>query len=221
MNIPDNILNKLFEKVVFVIGTNCGGKTTMAKSLATRHHKVLYSADEHYWDHRALSDETNQPNMNRPFLGWEDYFARDPQAQAEWLYACEQEEMPFILLDLARLAQAHPKGVVADVHCVPETLLKVSDHSRILAMTASDALVRRDYFARDDKHPVLACIRRETANPDQAKANVEETAVRIAGIEKQAIEAAGVFADERTEATELDARVRRAETHLGWRNDDD
>ena len=221
MHIPDNILKKLFNHVVFVIGTNCGGKTTMAKTLAKRQGKAFYSADDHYWDHRALSDEHNQPQMNRPFLDWKEYFSRDAQAQAEWLYACEREEMPFIFLDLVKLVRAHPEGIVADVHCVPEMLLHVSDGSRIVAMTATDALVRREYFGRDDKNPLLACIHRETTNPDEAKANVEETAVRVARIERHAIEQAGVFVDQRTDQTELNERLARVEIHLGWRGNDD
>lgn len=221
VNIPNNILKNLLTNVVFVIGTNCGGKTTMAKTLAMHHNKTFYSADEHYWNHRPLSDATHQPNMNRPFITWEEYFSRDPKDQAEWLYACEVEEMPFILLDLVRLTDQNPKGVVADVHCVPEAILHVSDPSRIVAMTATEAVIRKEYFARDDKNPVLECIRRETKEPEKAKANVEATAVHIARIERDAINAAEIFVDERSEKTDYDARLARVETHLGWRMSND
>lgn len=214
MEIANNILKRMLQNVIFVIGTNCGGKTTTAKALAERNGRAFYSADEHYWDHRGLTDEKNQPNMNRPFIDWEEYFGRDPEKQAAWLLSCMEEEVPFILIDLLRLSERHKEGVIADVHAVPEILLKVSDPSRIVAMTADDATIRRDFFGREDKNPLLECIRKNTPDPEKATENVLETAVFVANEEKRRIGACGIHTDERTGATDFEKRLRRTESHL-------
>ena len=89
--------------VYFIAGTNCGGKTSMARLLSEKYNMYYYSADEEYWNHRKLSNSVDQPAMNRPFIDWDEFFSRETVDKATWLQQSMLEEVPFILDDLASL----------------------------------------------------------------------------------------------------------------------
>jgi len=214
MNIPNNIIKQQLNNVYFIIGTNCGGKTTMAKQLAVRHNMIYYSADEHYWEHRKLSNQTHQPHMNRPFLGWQEYFKRDIEDQATWLLSCMEEAMPFIILDLLHLSNTHNQAIIADVHAMPDYLQPITDYNHIYALTADEAVIKRDFFKRDDKKPLLNRIELEMENVEQTVHHQLNTVIHIAKIEQQKIKAHNIQRDRRTTQTNYNARLKRVAMHF-------
>ncbi|MFH5881827.1 AAA family ATPase [Liberiplasma polymorphum] len=214
MEIKDNIIKKKLENVYFIAGTNCGGKSSMAKALSEKHDMYFYSADSEYWNHRKISDEVSQPNMNRPFLGWEDYFMRDAKKQAEWLIKAEKEEMDFIIVDLLEIASQTDKKIVVDIHRDVDLFKRISDYHRVIFLLAENDLIQKEYFGREDKNDMLVCIKRETKDPDEAINNVLKVAEIIGTIERNQALESGFFTHTRHENTDFLKRIEIVEKHF-------
>ena len=66
MNIANNILKHSLKNVLFLVGTACGGKTTMAREI-TKKHGLIY-VDERWQNSRWNSDIVDpeyQPNSTK------------------------------------------------------------------------------------------------------------------------------------------------------------
>ncbi|MFW6318680.1 MAG: hypothetical protein ACOC1L_00705 [Bacillota bacterium] len=214
MNIKNNIIKEKLKNVYFIAGTNCGGKTTMAKALSEKYDMEYYSADEHYWEHRKISDAVHQPNMNRPFYGWEEYFARDKVNQGEWLLRAEDEELDFIILDLIILASKTNKMIVVDIHRAVDLFTNISDFNRVIFLLADVKTVRKQYFGRDDKNALLECIQRETNDPEKAIQNTLDVACYIAEREIELAKASPFLWHIRDDKTSFDSRLAMVEKHF-------
>lgn len=217
MEIKNNIIKEKLKNVYFIAGTNCGGKTSMAKALSEKYDMEYYSADEHYWEHRKISDVSQQPNMNRPFYGWEEYFARDTKDQGEWLLLSEDEEMDFIILDLIILASKTDKKIVVDIHRAVDLFTKITDEHRVIFLLADVETVRKQYFGRDDKNPLLECIKRETKDPEKAIQNTLNVACYIAKREIELAKNSPFKWHMRDDKTSFDARLKLVEKHFRLR----
>ena len=214
MRIPNNVLKQKLKNVYFILGSNCGGKTSMARALAEAHDMVHYSADDHYWPHRRLTNEKDQPNMNRPFIDWDEYFSRDPEQQAEWLLKCKDEELPMIILDLITLCEKEDKKIVADIHNAGALIEAIADWDRVIYLYASDDTVRKDFFNREDKLPLLNVIENKTKNPKEALENLLETVSKITDIEREEALRSQFKSHERTSGTDFEKRKAMVEKHF-------
>lgn len=215
MEIKNNIIKEKLKNVYFIAGTNCGGKTSMAKALSEKYDMEYYSADEHYWEHRKISDAVHQPNMNRHFYGWEEYFARDKVEQGEWLLRAEDEEMDFIILDLIILASKSNKKIIVDIHRAVDLFTKITDEQHVIFLLADVETVRKQYFGRDDKNPLLDCIKRETKDPKKAIENTLDVACYIAEREICMAKQSPFKWHMRNEKTSFEARLAMVEKHFG------
>ena len=164
MNIANNILKHSLQNVFFLVGTACGGKTTMGRALAEKHGFVYFSDNWHednfkVW--QSIIDERYQPNStNRKEIDWEEYFSRT----VEEFLADEKdnhggsEYVAFSIIELIKLSQ-HSK-VVADIWIDDfEFLLEISDLSRIACLLAPGELIIRDYYQRADHIEFTNCIK--------------------------------------------------------------
>ena len=78
MLIADNILKHNLKNVFFLVGSACGGKTTMAREIAKKYGFTYI--DENWqrekWNTEII-DPQYQPNAsNRKKIDWEEYFSR-------------------------------------------------------------------------------------------------------------------------------------------------
>lgn len=214
MNVKDNSLKYMLRNVYFIGGTNCGGKSSMARHLSEKHNMILYSADEAYMNHRKQTDKKNQPAMNREFIGWDEFFTRDIEDKSEWLLASEEEEMDFILLDLIALSNEPDKKVVCDIHCMPKLFEKVSDYHRVMFLLADEDLVYDEYFEREDKASMLKVIKEKTSNPELAIKMTKNTAKLIAQKEIARVLASPFKFHYRTNDSSFYERVELVEKHF-------
>ncbi len=172
-------LKKQLSNVYFIMGTNCGGKTSVAKALSKKHGMYFYSADEQYWAHRKKTSSENQPNMNRPFYDWQEYFSRNPKEQAAWLLRSKEEQIPFIIEDLIELSKNH-KHVIVDTYA-SETLYKeISVPERVVFLGAPIETIYDEFFDREDKQDLLNVIKREIDPVEKGIEQVKRVAIHIA-----------------------------------------
>jgi hypothetical protein len=76
MKISDSILKAHLDKVLWIGGAVCGGKTTLTDVLAKKHGFLAYPPEEHYHQHKQLACEQAHPTMLKPFHGWDLFFNR-------------------------------------------------------------------------------------------------------------------------------------------------
>ncbi len=215
MNIKNNVLKEKLKNVYFIAGTNCSGKSTMAKQLSKKFDMIFYSADDSYWKHRQCSNKKDQPNMNREFLGWDEFFNREPIDKATWLLESELEEMDFIIMDLVQLAQKENAKVIVDIHCMPEIFAQISEYRRVIFLLAEPDLVFKEYFDREDKSDVYNCILKNTTNPEESLLNTRKLAKEIATMETNKVLNSGFKYLVRTETTDFLTRQKLVIEHFG------
>ena len=92
-----------FKNVYFVSGTATGGKTTISKALADKYNFIRYDVDVEFDRHRELSNEVDEPNMNKSFKNADEFFLRDKEEYINWLIDNSHEQLKFVLEDLKEI----------------------------------------------------------------------------------------------------------------------
>jgi len=164
VNIAENILKHSLQNVYFLVGTACGGKTTMGREIAKKHGYIYYSDN---WNEdifkvwQSIINEKYQPNSTkRKKIDWEAYFSRSVEE-----FLADQKDnhggseyVAFSIIELVKLSQNNK--VIADVWIDDfEFLLEISDRSRIACLLAPGELIIRDYYQRDDHKDFTECIK--------------------------------------------------------------
>ena len=152
MNIANNILKHSLQNVYFLVGMACSGKTTMANELSEKYGFIHYNdnrLEENYKVWQSIIEEKYQPDSaKRKEIDWEKYYSRSVD---EFLADKNDsyEYLEFSIIELIKLSQKNK--VVADVRILDYNLVtEISDRNRIACLLASDKLIIRDYYARDD-----------------------------------------------------------------------
>ena len=171
MYIANNILKHSLQNVFFMVGTACGGKTTMASALSKKYGFTHFNDNWHeenalVWE--SLIDEKYQPDSaNRREIDWEEYFGRSVE---EFLADKRDnhganEYLEFSIIELVKLSQG--RKVVADVWIEDfGFLMEISDYSRVACMLAPGELIVRDYYQREDHREFTECIK-ALKNPEE------------------------------------------------------
>jgi hypothetical protein len=90
---------------VWLGGSACAGKTTLARLLAARHGLALYSTDEAFEAHRRRADERRHPDFRRLMdLPPKRLFAPPAEVQAADLLGFYRDEFEMVLEDLRALS---------------------------------------------------------------------------------------------------------------------
>jgi len=193
MNIANNILKHSLKNVYFLVGTACGGKTTMATEISKKHGLIHYNDN---WNEdcfkvwQSIVDEKYQPNStSRKEVDWEEYFSMsveefladrkdnygdldawasssksEPRKGAD-LERPAPEYLQFSIIELIKVSQNNK--VIADVWIEDmDFLLEISDYSRIACLLAPGELIIRDYYQRADHIDFTNCIK-SLKNPEQ------------------------------------------------------
>jgi len=218
MNIAENILKHSLQNVYFLVGTACGGKTTMGRALAKKYGYIYYSDN---WNEdifkvwQSILNEKYQPNSTRrKEIDWEAYFSRS----VEEFLADEKdnhggsEYVAFSIIELIKLSQNNK--VIADVWIDDFGFLtEISDRSRIACLLAPGELIIRDYYQRDDHKDFTECIK-SLKNPEE-KFETQNELFRI-GAKKMAEEAKkyNLFSIMRNENSTVEGTMLLLEEHF-------
>lgn len=177
MQIANNIIKHHLENVYFITGGACGGKTTVSKLLADKYDFILYNWDERYPEYQSLADPSYQPAMSQrsTITSWEEYFMRPAEEYADWLASSFKEQTAMATADLLRLTgKAGHQKIIVDGFFSVEILKEISDYNRVFFLLASEEVIRNDYFIREEKRDMLACIN-ALRDPEAAIENVFRT----------------------------------------------
>ena len=219
MNVAENILKHSLQNVYFLVGTACGGKTTMGRALAKKHGYIYYGDNWNEDTHKvwqSIINEKYQPSTTqRKVIDWEAYFSRS----VEEFLADEKdnhggsEYVSFSIIELIKLSQ-HNK-VIADIWIDDfEFLLEISDRGRIACLLAPGELIIRDYYQREDHADFTNCIK-SLKNPEK-KFETQNELFRI-GAKKMAEEAEkyNLFTIMRSENSTVEGTLPLLEAHFG------
>jgi len=164
MKIANNILKHSLQNVYFLVGTACGGKTTMAKALSKKYGFIHFSDnwnEENFKVWQSIIDEKYQPNATqRKEIDWEVYFSRSVE---EFLadqkdHHGGHEQLEFSMMELIKLSQSNK--VIADIWIEDwDLLMEISEHSRVACLLAPGELIIRDYYQREDHKDFTECIK--------------------------------------------------------------
>lgn len=169
MNLPDNIIKYFLKNVYFISGCACGGKSTISQYLAKKYNIALYSWDERFSQHRAISDPYYQPYMNKEFSSWEEYFGRPPRQYSEAIRNSIYEQVEIAIVELISLAK-NGKIIVDGIFPL-SVIKKISSKNRAVFLMAEIEAIRNDFFTRADKKDMLECLNRLN-NPQKSTENM-------------------------------------------------
>lgn len=143
-------------RVLWVGGSPCAGKSTLAALLADRHGLALYHCDEALPAHLRRAAPTAYPLMhtltNTP---WNALWARPVDAQIREELAFYREEFPLVLEDLRGFPTTSP--VIAEgTALLPELVAPhLAEPHRALWLVPSAAFQREQYAQRPRIHDIL------------------------------------------------------------------
>ena len=213
MNIQDNVIKAYLKNVFFVIGTACGGKSTISRALAERHNLLLFDIDQHFDRHQQLSDPTFQPAMNKTFPDADAFFGRSVEEYRQWLLDNTREQLDFVLLDLIRLS--HDRPVVCDCHLTLEQVRLFTDPARVVFLLKEPSNIIEDYCNRPD-HQGFNRFINSASDPAKAKATCNETLRSLNAEFYRTVKCSGYFWLERTPDSTVQKTVELVERHFGF-----
>ena len=224
MNIAENILKHSLQNVYFLVGTACGGKTTMARAISNKYGFVHFNDNWNEENHkvwRSIINEKYQPNSTtRKVIDWEAYFSRSVEEFLAEKYEKvtdahgEAEYLQFSIIELIKLSQN--KKVIADVWIDDfDFLLEISDRERIACLLAPGETIIRDYYEREDHIDFTNCIK-SLKNPE-AKFETQNQLFRLGAIEMaKKAELHELFTIMRSEQSTVEGTLRLLEEHFGF-----
>lgn len=215
MNIQDNIVKHCLRNVLFVCGTACGGKTTMAKLIAEKYHFYLYDMDAMYETHRKIANEKDQPNMCYHMKNFHEQWMRPIEEQARWNMSSIHEQTEMVLVDLMLLSQN--QKVVADVLYSPIYTKAILDYNQIVFLTAAKSELRTTYFNRPEKRDFYEFVKKQKL-ADTYFENIYKSLELTNDLEQEQMKASGLFMYERKNTDTLDTVLRMLEDHFRLRN---
>jgi hypothetical protein len=161
---PDATPRKPLPHVLWLGGSTCAGKTSVARLLADEHGLRLYSCDDFFEDHRRRASPERHPGFCRIMdLSGPELCALPVDAQAEALTAFYRDQMEMIIEDLLELdgpVLAEGSGLL------PELVAPLlTGRSKALWMIATPGFRRRTY---PDRGAWVREMIAEMDDPDQA-----------------------------------------------------
>lgn len=138
-------------RVYWILGKSCGGKTTAADFLAEKYSMFPYHGDEMRAKHFRTADPKKQPALCRDVP---DMLALPLDAIRQWEEDIVQEMTPMILQDLARLSSRYPSLVFEGDLCLEE-VVPFLPPDRVFYLSADHKLIKRDFFSRPDHRHML------------------------------------------------------------------
>ena len=213
MIIQNNILKEYLKNVYFISGTACGGKSTTAGVLHEKYGVPVYRIDEHFDEHRLMSDPVYQPSMNRSFKDADEFFGRTVDEYEDWLIKNSREQLDFIVLDLIRLS--HDSRIICDCLITPEQAAQLTVPERVAFLIREPVNLADQYADRPD-HQGFRNWLESASDVSKAKAVCNETLCRINRRATEDIIGSGYFFLERRGDKTPEEVAELVAQHFAW-----
>jgi hypothetical protein len=180
-------------RVLWLGGSPCSGKSSIAQALARRYGAAVYHCDDHWQAHCALVTPEAQPQMWRASrMSWDELWGRDVASLLADELAIYAEEFPMIVADLRRQVQAHGLVIAEGAALLPGHVARhVADARQAIWLTPTEAFQRRIYPQRG---PWVQQILAQCTEPDVAFARWMDRDIAFARHVAAQAEAAGLRA---------------------------
>jgi len=218
VKIANNILKHNLQNVLFLVGTACGGKTTMAKALSKKYGFIHFNDnwnEDNFKIWKSIITEKYQPNSaKRSKIDWEEYFSRSVEeflADKNDNHGSD-EQLEFSIIELIKLSQNNK--VIADVWIEDwDFLMEISHYNRIACLLAPGELIIRDYYQRDDHKSFTECI--QSLKDPAKKFETQNELFRIGAREMaEKAEKYGVFSIMRNDESTIENTLTMLEKHF-------
>ena len=211
MNIQDNIIKYNLKNVLFISGTACGGKTTMAKLIAEKHNLYLYDMDKMYENHRKIAVESYQPDMCYHMSDFHEQWMRPTEEQARWNMNTLKEQTEMVIIDLITLSKNHK--IVADVLYSPIYTKEILDFNQIAFLTVNKKAIRESYFNRPEKIGFYEFVKKQTL-ADIYFDNIFKSLELTNEMEQEKMKKSGFFIYERQKEDTKESVLQILEKHF-------
>lgn len=211
MNIQDNIIKRNLKNVIFICGTACGGKTTMARLLAEKHNLYLYDMDKMYENHRDIANEKFQPDMCYHMKDFHEQWTRPTEEQARWNMNSIREQTEMVLVDLMTLSRN--QKVVADVLYSPIYTKEILDYHQLVFLTVDKSVIRKVYFNRPEKREFYDFVTKQELSHLYFK-NIFQGLELTNELEQAQMKVSGLFVYERKSTDTQESVLRLLEEHF-------
>lgn len=161
-----------FKNVYFVSGTATGGKTTISKALADKYNFIRYDVDVEFDRHRELSNEVDEPNMNKSFKNADEFFLRDKEEYINWLIDNSHEQLKFVLEDLKDISKNNK--VVCDLHLTVDEARQIANTDQLVFLIREDNTDIIDDYCNRDSHKGFRDYINSATDVEKAKENCNE-----------------------------------------------
>ena len=112
----------VFNQALWIGGSPCSGKSSIASILAARYNLILVHTDDYLTPHMEQADAVLQPVMHRlSGLSWNRLFMAPVDQQVDDEFKFYREEFPLLLWDMGQLADGRP-FLVEGAALLPELL---------------------------------------------------------------------------------------------------
>lgn len=163
-----------FAHTVWIGGSPCSGKSTIADRLAVSFGLGVYRCDDEFERHRTLVTPDRHPVFARlATASCDEIWMRPVARQIAEELELYREEFPLVLADLATLSTSMPDRaptplVVEGAALLPELVAGLDpDPHRVVWIVPTEAFQREHYARRPWRHDVLS----ECTDPDGAWRN--------------------------------------------------
>ena len=217
MNITEDILKYNLQNVYFLIGTACGGKTTMAEAIAGKHGYIHFNDNYHndnFANWQKICDERYKNSFDyteSPNYDWERHFNRSPEVYNESLGKSYMEYVEYAVIEIIKLAQNNV--VVADMSLPCGLITRIAPYNRIACLLAPPELVVKDYFERDDHRDIYEAIMR-LKDPEKALNNMNNVLRYGAQSTIDEVQKSGLFYIVRGESSSVEDTLSILERHF-------
>jgi 2-phosphoglycerate kinase len=156
--------------VLWMGGSPCSGKSSIAEMLAKKHGLRVYKCDDAFWEHAKRVDPVVHPTFHRlTHMTWDEIWMRSVAVQIADEFACYREQFAMILDDLLGLPRSMP--VIAEGAALLPDLVSglLPDRSQAVWVIPTESFQREHYTP--EKRPFIDDILAHCQNPTQAFAN--------------------------------------------------
>jgi hypothetical protein len=213
MKISDSYLKAQLQNILWIGGGACGGKTTLADSLAKKYGLLPYHPEELLEDHKRVASAEEHPALFSRFHGWEWYFNRPIDEYIQATNAVGQEQFEMVVLDLVRLS-AQWRVIIDGFLLDPLVLERLTGPDKVMFLFADEETIRKCFFDRQDKRDLVDLIN-SLRDPAGTREHVVRMVCEHSARKRAAAEASGFKVILRNRDTTLEDMVSVAETHFG------
>ena len=170
MNINNRLIKHYLKNVLFITGTACAGKSTMAKMLSDTYGLILCGENYDCIPDGMITKE-KYPNIYywQTITDWQEYINKDPDEYNKWMMDCLKEYEEFEITYLIHISKS--QKVIVDTGLSLRTLREIADYNQIAVMLSPLSLSVGSYFDRSD--PDKICIKEQISKAENPEKTME------------------------------------------------